>query len=78
MLLCACIIQSGNFRAVKGLTSTETIRLIRDGEKGRKGVWRLGERERGKEVELETFILQGSLRLDSFKNLYNNSSSLSS
>ena len=30
---------------MKGLTSTETIRLIRDGEKGRKGVWRLGERE---------------------------------
>ena len=27
------------------LTSTETIRLIRDGEKGGKGVWRWGERE---------------------------------
>ena len=25
--------------------STETIRLIRDGEKGGKGVWRRGERE---------------------------------
>ena len=25
--------------------STETIRLIRDGEKGGKGVWRCGERE---------------------------------
>ena len=25
--------------------STETIRLIRDGEKGGKGVWRWGERE---------------------------------
>jgi len=30
---------------VKGLTSTGTIRFIRDGEKGRKGVRRLGERE---------------------------------
>ena len=27
------------------LTSTETIRLIRDGEKGGKGIWRLGARE---------------------------------
>ena len=27
------------------LTSTETVRLIRDGEKGEKGVWRWGERE---------------------------------
>ena len=27
------------------LTSTETIRLIRDGEKGGKGAWRWGERE---------------------------------
>ena len=27
------------------LTSTETIRLIRDGEHGGKGVWRWGERE---------------------------------
>ena len=27
------------------LTSTETIRLIRDGEKGEKEVWRWGERE---------------------------------
>ena len=26
-------------------TSTETIRLIRDGEMGGKGVWRLGKRE---------------------------------
>ena len=25
--------------------STETIRIIRDGEKGGKGVWRWGERE---------------------------------
>ena len=25
--------------------STETVRLIRDGEKGGKGVWRWGERE---------------------------------
>ena len=25
--------------------STETMRLIRDGEKGGKGVWRLGKRE---------------------------------
>ena len=28
------------------LTSTETIRLIRDGENGGKGVWRWGKRER--------------------------------
>ena len=28
------------------LTSTETIRLIRDGEKGGKWLWRGGERER--------------------------------
>ena len=27
------------------LTSTETIRFIRDGENGAKGVWRWGERE---------------------------------
>ena len=27
------------------LTFTETIRLIRDGEKGGKGVWRWGQRE---------------------------------
>ena len=27
------------------MPSTETIRLIRDGEKGRKGVWRWGKRE---------------------------------
>ena len=27
------------------LTPTETMRLIRDGEKGGKGVWRWGERE---------------------------------
>ena len=27
------------------LTSTETVRLIRDGEKGGKEVWRWGERE---------------------------------
>ena len=26
-------------------TSTETIRLIRDGEKGGKGIWRWGKRE---------------------------------
>ena len=33
-------------RAVKGLMSKETIRLIRDGEKrGGKGIWRWGERE---------------------------------
>ena len=31
--------------AVRGLTSTETTRLIRDGEKGGKGVWRWGKRE---------------------------------
>ena len=31
--------------AVKGLTSTETIRLIRDGEKGGKGVRRWRERQ---------------------------------
>ena len=31
---------------MKGLTSTETIRLIKDGEKGvGKGLWRWGERE---------------------------------
>ena len=28
------------------LTSTETIRLIKDGEKVGKGVWRWGKRER--------------------------------
>ena len=27
------------------LNVQETVRLIRDGEKGRKGVWRWGERE---------------------------------
>ena len=30
--------------AVKGLTSTETTRLTRDGEKGGEGAWRWGKR----------------------------------
>ena len=35
------ILQAG---AVKGLTSTETTRLTKDGEKGGEGAWRWGKR----------------------------------
>ena len=30
---------------IRAITSTETIRLIREGENGGKGVWRWGKRE---------------------------------